>query len=53
MAAHCITLFDISLKPQEEKEIIFVLGYVENPDDQKWEALNVINKTEAKKMQKF
>ena len=44
--------FDISLKPQEEKEIIFVLGYVENPDDQKWEALNVINKTEAKKMQK-
>ncbi len=44
--------FDIDLKPQEEKDIIFVLGYVENPDDEKWESDNVINKTEAKKMQK-
>lgn len=44
--------FNLTLQPGEEKTIIFVLGYVENPDEEKWEALNVINKKPAQKMQK-
>ena len=47
IGSHCI---EIELKPNEEKSCIFVLGYCENPDDQKWEAPNVINKAPAKKM---
>lgn len=34
----------IHLKPREKKELIFVLGYAENPDEKKWSAPNVINK---------
>ena len=36
-----------SLAPGESEEFIFVLGYCENPRDQKFEAPNVINKTPA------
>ncbi|HOK43081.1 MAG TPA: glycosyl transferase, partial [Thermoclostridium caenicola] len=43
--------FDLTLKAGEEKTIIFVLGYVENPEEEKWESLNVINKKRAKAMQ--
>ncbi len=43
--------FDLKLMAGEEKTIIFVLGYVENPADEKWAALNVINKIPAQKMQ--
>ena len=32
------------------EELIFGLGYIENPQDEKWEALGVINKTRAKAM---
>ncbi len=42
--------FDLSLAPGESKSIIFVLGYIENPEDEKWESLNVINKSRAKAM---
>ncbi|NLH97747.1 MAG: glycosyl transferase [Clostridiaceae bacterium] len=42
--------FDITLQPGEQKVIVFVLGYVENDPDDKWEAYNVINKKKAKKM---
>ncbi len=38
---------DITLAPGETTELIFVLGYEENPDDAKWEAHNVINKEKA------
>jgi cellobiose phosphorylase len=34
----------IHLEPGEKKELIFVLGYAENPDEKKWSAPNVINK---------
>ena len=37
----------ITLSPQETKSFIFVLGYVENPEDEKWESLNIINKKPA------
>lgn len=39
---------EIELAPQQTKELIFILGYVENEDEEKWEAKNVINKTKAK-----
>lgn len=37
----------ITLSPGETKSLIFLLGYAENPADQKWEAPNIINKTPA------
>ncbi len=45
IAAHEL---DIRLAPGEQKSLVFVLGYAENPKDQKWEAPNVINKAPAK-----
>ena len=42
--------FDIELAPGASHEIVFVLGYVENPQDQKWESKGVINKAPARKM---
>ena len=40
----------VDLKPGESASFIFVLGYCENPKDQKWEAPNVINKAPAEKL---
>ncbi len=45
IASHYI---EVELKPGESKDYIFVLGYVENADDEKWESKGVINKTKAK-----
>jgi cellobiose phosphorylase len=42
--------FEINLQPGEEKDLIFVLGYAENPKDQKFTSPNVINKAVAEKM---
>ena len=42
--------FEIDLKPGEEHEIIFVLGYVENEKTEKFIAPGVINKTKAVQM---
>ena len=38
---------DVSLKPGESKTFIFVLGYAENPEAEKWAAPSVINKKPA------
>jgi cellobiose phosphorylase len=38
---------NVSLEPGETKSFIFVLGYVENPEDEKWESHQVINKKRA------
>ena len=46
-ASHCL---EISLQPGESKELVFVLGYVENPVDDKWESKGVINKKKAEAM---
>ncbi|NLO38039.1 MAG: glycosyl transferase, partial [Ruminiclostridium sp.] len=43
--------FKVNLKPGEQKSYIFILGYVENPQDEKWERKGVINKVKAKEMQ--
>jgi cellobiose phosphorylase len=39
---------EVELQPGESKDFIFVLGYVENEDEDKWESKNIINKTKAK-----
>ena len=41
---------DITLKPGEKIDLIFMIGYAENLPDQKWESLNVINKIPAKSL---
>lgn len=45
VASHYI---ELELRPGESKDLVFVLGYVENEDDQKWETKSVINKQKAK-----
>jgi cellobiose phosphorylase len=45
IASHCI---EIDLQPGESKDLVFMLGYVENAEEEKWESKNVINKTKAK-----
>jgi cellobiose phosphorylase len=45
IGSHRLTLH---LEPGEETSYIFVLGYAENPKEQKWAAPNVINKEPAK-----
>ena len=47
IGSHCI---DIELNPNEEKTIIFMLGYVENAEKNKWYAEGIINKDKAKEM---
>ena len=47
VAAHQI---NVSLAPGEEKVFIFMLGYVENPQDEKWESKGIINKKPAEAM---
>ncbi|MDF7824069.1 hypothetical protein P4B35_08600 [Pontiellaceae bacterium B12227] len=41
---------DVVLEPGEKRELVFVLGYIENADDSKWESKNVINKAGAKRI---
>ena len=38
---------NITLAPNESKDLVFILGYVENEQDEKWETHNVINKKKA------
>ena len=47
IAAHQL---DLCLEPGERKTFIFVLGYAENPQEEKWEAPNVVNKAKARKL---
>jgi cellobiose phosphorylase len=45
VASHYI---EVELNAGESKDFIFVLGYVENKAEEKWESKNIINKTKAK-----
>ncbi len=47
VASHCL---EVNLAPGEEKELVFLLGYVENANEDKWESKNVINKKKAEEM---
>jgi cellobiose phosphorylase len=38
----------VELEPGESRTIVFVLGYVENPPDEKWERPGVVDKTRAR-----
>lgn len=41
---------EITLAPGESRDYVFMLGYVENPQDEKWESKGVIDKTRARRM---
>jgi cellobiose phosphorylase len=45
IASHCI---EVELQPGQSKDFVFMLGYVENEEEAKWESEGVINKTRAK-----
>jgi cellobiose phosphorylase len=45
IASHCV---ELRLRPGEARTLIFVLGYVENAEGEKWERQGVINKTRAR-----
>lgn len=47
IASHRI---DIDIKPGETKSFVYILGYVENKDEEKWESPNIINKKKAREM---
>ena len=44
IASHYI---EVTLKPGQSKDFVFLLGYIENEQDDKWESLQVINKKKA------
>ncbi|MEA2011731.1 MAG: glycosyl transferase, partial [Verrucomicrobiota bacterium] len=46
IASHCI---NIELAPGESKELVFLLGYVENPKEKKFAKSGVINKKTAER----
>ena len=39
---------EVELQPGETNDFVFLLGYVENKEEEKWESKNIINKTKAK-----
>lgn len=41
---------EITLQPGESRDLVFMLGYVENEQDKKWESKSVINKEKAHDM---
>lgn len=41
---------NVALAPGETKSFVFVLGYIENPEEEKWESPGVINKKPAEQM---
>ncbi len=41
---------NVSLAPGESKTFVFVLGYIENPQEEKWESHGIINKKPAEAM---
>lgn len=47
IGSHCI---NVRLQPGEQKSYIFILGYVENPEEEKWERPGIVNKVRAKEM---
>ena len=47
IASHQI---NVTLEPGESKTFVFVLGYLENPEEEKWESPGIINKKPANAM---
>ncbi|MBN1609389.1 MAG: glycosyl transferase [Polyangiaceae bacterium] len=46
-ASHCV---NVTLAPGEKRVLVFLLGYIENPENEKWEKRGVINKKRALEM---
>jgi len=40
-------MLEIEIAPGQEKELVFILGYIENDEDNKWESPGIINKQKA------
>jgi len=47
MASHCVAM---DLEAGEETTLVFILGYMENSHEEKWEAPGKVNKTKARKL---
>jgi len=47
IASHSL---NVTLKAGEEKSFVFILGYIENPEEEKWESKGIINKKRAVEM---
>lgn len=47
VASHCL---EVELAAGESQDYVFMLGYVENALEEKWESKGVINKTKARSM---
>ncbi len=47
VASQCL---EITLKPGETKDLVFVLGYIEVSKDEKWESKGIINKKPAEQL---
>jgi cellobiose phosphorylase len=45
IGSHCL---EVELAPGESRDFVFVLGYVENPAEKKWESPGVVNKEPAR-----
>ena len=43
-------MLEVTLQPEEVKEYIFILGYVQNEQDEKWASKKVINKSKAEQL---
>jgi len=43
-------MLEVNLAAGQEKEFIFVLGYIENEEEQKWESPGIINKQKAERL---
>lgn len=41
---------EVTLAPGESKSFVFLLGYIENPVEEKWESQGVINKKRAREL---
>jgi len=39
---------DVDLAPGEERSFVFILGYIENPEEEKWAGPGVVNKSRAR-----
>lgn len=47
IASHSL---EITLAPGESRDLVFMLGYIENEQDKKWESKGVINKEKAREL---
>ncbi len=47
IASHCL---EMTLAPGAQTELIFILGYVENAENEKWARPGIINKQKAEKL---